>query len=333
MKSIFFAGIPFGFGGPRQVNKNIVSHLNGRARYLKNSCKILYFIELLYKIIFSDIIIFSGISKGDFFSLFITKLFNKKFIYIMHGFTELEAKLNNEHNSNAIKISQLMTKHATLILCVSRPHMDIIKQMYPQYSDKISFVTNGIDWSKYHNTIKHIKPKLKDSIVLIGGGRMTKHNLEVCRAVNEINTEEGTNYTVYLYGNENKHIEIINEIKKIPCVKILPLVDHKIFLEELQSYQLFIQNSDYESFSLGYIEAIICGCNVLATKFVGATDIIKTKNEYDIIENPLDINEIKLKIKHSFKTPNNERLFIGIDKNETSIEHACNLLINYASKL
>lgn len=50
MKKIFFAGNPFGFGGPRQVNRNLLKHFDDRVAFLHHSHKILYFIEMMFKI-------------------------------------------------------------------------------------------------------------------------------------------------------------------------------------------------------------------------------------------------------------------------------------------
>lgn len=332
MKKIFFAGNPFGFGGPRQVNRNLLKHFDDRVAFLHHSNKILYFIEMMFKITVAKVVVFSGYSRYDKIPLLYAGLLGKKIIYIMHGCAELECKLNKEVNPIALEMSKRMIDKSNLILCVSQLHMKRMSEFYKNYADKMDFLTNGINWEECNKIVCSNSEKYKNTIVLIGGGRITKRNRQVCQAVEELN-DEGNDLHVYVYGGIERNSNEVNLIKQYKCVEYRQSIPHSDFIKDLQKMHIFVQNSEFEPFSLGVVEALCCGCDILISQYVGAKEYIKGLDNNDIIFNPQDVDEIKNKLRHLLSNSNNMRLMNSIDKEQSSTAYAADKLINIGLKL
>lgn len=330
---IFFAGNYFGDGGPQIVNKNLVFCLRHHISYLIYKNRYLRFIEAIYKIIGSKTIVFSGVTNVDNILVPICLLFKRKIIYIMHGCLELEYKTNNyTFNPTGLKNEKLLLLKSDLILCVSNTFKEFIASFYPQYTSKMDVLVNGVNWRHLEETVKNNRYLTRDNyqILLMGGGRRTKRNLQICQAIQKINEENRVYYKVIVYGNLNNSDDS-KEISNIPCVTFHSLISHDAILMELRKSRLFIQNSDFESFSLGAIEALCCGCDLLISKNVGAKDIIGGLMDEDIIFENTNINHIQQKVLHVLKRGNNLRLLNSIHKEKTSIRAAADRLLSIAN--
>ena len=77
---------------------------------------------------------------------------------------------------------------------------------------------------------------------------------------------------------------------------------------------LYIQNSEFETFGLATMEALICGCNLLISQNVGAKAIINGLEANDLINDVDNIKEISNKIMHNLFNSNNNRLINSIKK-------------------
>lgn len=327
MKALFL-GNHFGGNGPQNVNKNIIAYIHSNIDYIRVRNPYLRFFEMIYKILFHKVIIFSAPSKYDHIIIPICCALKKKIIFIMHGYLKYEIELNNyPFNIRGVKNEKLLLSHSDLILCVSSPFKKLMESLLPEYAYKMNVLTNGINWNLLSTEIGYFQKNDKD-IVLLGGGRKTKRNLQVCLAFDELNKEYNTGYIVHLYGNDQPCYDLM-EIKKISCVRFHGYVSHEEILSQMQKSFLFVQNSDFEPFSLGVIEALCCGCSILISKNVGAKDIISGITSNDIIIDPQNIKEIKEKIIHVVKNQNNTRLLSSINREKTSIEARANELINY----
>lgn len=329
---IFFAGNYFKIGGPWEVNKNLVKHLGNRVSHLTQRKGHTRFLETLCKIIPAKVVIFSCATQYDYITVPLCKLLKKKIIYIMHGCMALEYKINNNTSNNkGLKNEKILLDKSDLILCVSNTYKKIISKNFPQYQTKLDVLINGIDW-KTLESIPQEHSKNENQIILMGGGRQTKRNLYVCKAIQNINQKYNTNYKVLVYGHYLEYDDS-KAISEIPCVTFHSVIPHHEILHQLKESKIFIQNSDLESFSLGAIEALCCGCDILITKNVGAKDIIQDIQVDDIINNPTDTNELEDKILKIIKKGNNKRLLSSIDKTKTSTEYAANKLLNFAETL
>lgn len=332
MKRIFFAGNPFGAGGPCEVNKAYVRHLHGRVLHLNMSHPLLQFPEILLKLLFARVIIFSGIRNIDHLLLPLCRLFHKRILFIMHGCLSYENEVNHYHNPRGDHNEAMMLRDAHQILCVSEPFRGWVSARYPQFASKTATLTNGINWEMLSSSVAGSQQQDKWRIILIGGGRITKHNIDVCRTVGMLNDMGGMLYHIDVYGPyyDNDESEVI---AKMPYVTWHGLVTHEALLQAMQGAALFIQNSSFEPFSLGVVEALVCGCNVLLSVNVGARDVIPGIIEEDLITDPANLKELAQKIEWVTKVGNNQRLLSSIDCKATSCETVAEKLYQIAVKM
>ena len=111
--------------------------------------------------------------------------------------------------------------------------MKRMSEFYKNYADKMDFLTNGINWEECNKIVCSNSEKYKNTIVLIGGGRITKRNRQVCQAVEELN-DEGNDLHVYVYGGIERNSNEVNLIKQYKCER-LDDFDVERVKEELQS--------------------------------------------------------------------------------------------------
>lgn len=322
--NVFFYGPCRYPGGPNEVNRNIVKCIHGKVHTKDYYGKISGRLENIIKILRSRVIVFSGLMFRSY-ELLVAKLFGKKIIYIMHGC----AKIETGHDS---KIELQVLKKSDLVLCVSNTYKNVISDVYPSYKDKFKVLYNGVNWKDLEqqlecSNLNNIQ-RDNDRIILFGGGRIIKNNISVCNAVQKLNSEYHLKYHVDVYGYYRENDDS-KKISEIPCVSFHHVIPHDQVNIELMKSRFFIQNSDFESFSLSIIDALQCGCDILLSKYVGCKDIIPGLVSDDIINNPSDIKELIEKIMYLQENPNNKRLLSSIDKKATDIETRADELLRY----
>ena len=320
---IFFLGAYKHPGGPNEVNRNLLAAIRNEVFYILSANKYLVRLEVLFKILSSRLIICSGLFFKNY-ELLLMRICHKKIIYIMHGCALKETGVN-------VKSEDEIIKYSDLILCVSNIYKEqIASQLFPKEAYKMQVLHNAINWNEYTNLPN--SSINQNRIILMGGGRLLKRNLQICQAVNELNIEFGTNYFVDVYGyyRENDDSRLISQVPNVTFHNVIP---HNELLLELTKSRLFVQNSEFESFGLGVIDALSCGCDILISKYVGAIEIISGLVESDIINNPFDVQEIKNKLILVLGEGNNKRLFSSIDKQATSGIRLGKDLISYANQI
>lgn len=278
--------------------------------------------ECVFKIVWCQVVILSALGHKRY-EICLARLLKKKIIYIMHGFAQDDGPEVCRREAELLPITDK-------ILCVSSLFCKLAKEKFPEYAGKMDVLTNGISWEEFEES--QCRMRDRNEIVLVGGGRLIKQNLNVCKAVQEINREHNLNLHICVYGKYTDKDES-PDIKKITCVTFHGLIPHSDLLAKYRQSGLFIQNSIIESFGLAVIEAIACGCDILAGEKTGATDIIGDLRNEDIIHDYANISEIKRKIEYVLKHPNNDRLINSIDKEKTSWQCTVNKLIEYAKTI
>lgn len=310
----FFIGFTHLEGSPCFVNKELLQRLPGH-RYFTHYAGggIRRRLSCYWGILRAKKIVISGIflSRSE---VKLIKLLRKKFLYLMHGSYFMEAGM---HHSTA----ELVQLYSNRIVSVSKVHAQLIRDEYPQYTDKIVVWYNGINWEEVLDIRREFDVRNRDprKIILFGGGRFMKGNLAVCRAVEQLNAEKGLDLHVDVYGTYSAEDDS-KEIANIKCVNYKPLIARDRINHELAKGNLFIANSKFDTFNLALMDAIGVGCNVLFSGNVGAKDVIPGKTDADVINDVENINELKAKIENVLSVPNNQRLFASIDKDATGWE-------------
>ena len=323
--NLFFVGDFDSDNGPASVNKTLKKYMPNNTLYSMETKLYKRIIELYLKIRKSDAVLFSGLSKINIIGFKIAKLLGKKSAYLMHGSTLLEGKINQNLNSKLVNIEGKTLKLAPITICVSEVFMESIKTSYPQWIDKLTFVNNGIDWSMIESSeYENVKRESK-TLLCVGGGVPLKKIKVVCEAIDYLNTREKYNLKLIVIGSVGKDT---NKIKSYPFVRYIEKVAKKDMEFYYKKSHLYIQNSEFETFGLATIEALICGCNLLISKNVGAKAIINGLEANDLINDVDDIKEISRKIVRNLFNSNNDRLINSIKKDQASIESSYKKIMN-----
>lgn len=358
--------------GPANVTKYYIENFPKGTLCQVASSKIGRAIELPFKIMCSDVVIFSGYSKQNILGLKLAGMFKKKTIDLLHGSVEHENAINMEPSEEMNRIERETMRMSDCIVCVSKRFAGWLKENYPEYESKIEYVYNGIDekivdayadkemYKCAQNKINTIVGEALDAslvheklimsrtytIFSVGGGMPRKQIKNICKAVEMLNTKHAVNINKHneTDNDEDKNIryELVvvgdkgydtDEINRYPFVKNLGIVTFDKTIEMYKSCDVFVQNSSFETFGLAPIEAIFAGSNVLLSGEIGAIDIIEGLEENDIIRDYSDAKEIADKIERVIAHPNNDRLRNSIDWEKNSWKMRSKELMQIASKL
>ena len=326
---IFFIGDFCSNNGPASVNKALRKIMPDNTLYSIETKQYKRIIELFMKIRQADLVLFSGLSKINIIGFKITKLLRKKSAYLMHGSHFIESKLNQNPDQNLIRIEKKVLELAPTIICVSENFMNCIKENYPQYESKITYANNGIDWdmvdlSKYNNIKRE-----ENMLLSVGGGVPLKKIEVICKAIDHLNVKKGYNLKLTVIGASGFDT---NKIKSYPFVTYIEKIDKKEMAHYYKMASLYIQNSEFETFGLATVEALVCGCNLLVSQNVGAISIMKDLKSTDMIIDTSDVEEISIKIAYNLLNDNNKRLIGSIEKDKTSIEASYEKIVSILEK-
>ena len=296
--------------GPANVTREYLSRLPKGTRYLIGRTKIFRAIEIFLKMSGSDVVLFSGYSKQNLLGLKLAKRKGIKTAYLMHGCVEHENAINECVSTQMSYVERKTLELCDRIYAVSDKFAGWLKTFYPEHSDKIQVVMNGVDDINVEEIQEEeIKPGF---IFSIGGGMPRKKIKYICGAIKLLNDKAGTDkYRLVVVGDKGKDDEAINSY---PFVTNLGLVDSDRVRGLYRNASLFIQNSCFETFGLSPMEALANGCNVLLSKEIGALDLIKGLDDRDIINNWFDEKEIAEKIEYLSKNGNAGRLTASFNK-------------------
>lgn len=320
---ILFLGYTKNNSGPSNVNKGITSNLTNEYWTIPYENKWISWGVSILKLFFCDVLVVSGLSRHGALLTKLAKKINKKAIYIMHGCYTAEMELNEETPSaKETEYERCLLELSDLILPVSKRYMLWLIERYPQYSDKMDYLYNGVEENK--TSYEGVERK-KGTVIAAGGDRKLKNNIVVAQAMKELDSKAKLQVYGYIHNPDN--------LPKCDNVKFMGLVSQKEFYEQMASTDVFVLNSLLESFGLSAIDALNCGCSVLISKYAGVVDILELKDS-DIIFDPMDKNEIASKVKYLIEHPNNERLVARIDYDNLSykaeierLTHFCTVLL------
>ena len=299
--------------GPANVNKAIIDNRDDSMGFTKSRNRILRKFESIFKCITYPIIVFSA--YYPIHELWLAKFFHKRIIILAHGCAKYENKINNLNlPSIDLKKESKFFAAADIIVTVSAKYIEIIKHEYPNVSQKLKYCHNGIDIA--NTFFKHNNTSTSYKIAVSGGNRPIKRNYYVCKAIEKL-ILKGFNIELLVFGRLHKNGE---KIDNFPFVKTFGQIDNKQYQEYLKTSDLFVLNSETESFGLALADAINCGCSLLISENVGAIEIINNLRYEDVIHNFSDIDEIAGKISHLLKVSNAEYIFNSIDSLECSKE-------------
>lgn len=279
--------------GPAIVNKTLKKQ-NRDILYSKQRMAFFRIIELLYKGMCSDIIIFSGLSKINILGLKFAKLFNKKAAYLMHGYAKYENEINGVTNYKQVKLESDVLELAPNIICVSKLFKEFMCKEREDIKEKFDFAYNPLEY----DSIKNIEKRNNKVILSVGGGIPRKNIKKICQAIELLDDKE---IKFIVIGKEDIDTEEIKKYKFVKYIKKIAKSDMKNYYRESE---LYIQNSSFETFGLAVMEALSENCKLLISDRIGCKDLIGNLMDINLIHDTEDINEIAIKIKQilSYKT-------------------------------
>ncbi len=296
--------------GPSNVNRSLVRHCDSCMAYIHSSNRILRRLER-FRMLFYPIVVVSGSLSPLEFSLL--KLFGKKVIYLMHGSRWYEAKINRlKTTERSLKIESDILQYSRRIVCVSEKYSLWVKQEYPQYSDKITYVNNGVSLHRRENVEKE-----SFSIAVSGGNRFIKNNSTVCKAVEKL-IAKGYECHVYVFG---RFYEDNEDITHYPFVKVMGHLDKEDYYNALDKISLFVVDSVAEPFGLVSADALNCNCSLLMSNVVGAGSIMEL-SEDDMVSDCYNVDEVAEKMLQLLLNGNSRRIYDTIDTKASSEEQA-----------
>lgn len=308
-KKIYFMGDFCSDTGPAIVNKSYYPYLKDESYICRTNNKIIRVIHFLFYIKRCNVLLISCLSKFHAKAAKIAKEKNKKVIYLMHGYDKLQYELNEVPNDERILIDyeEKILKMSDKIICVSKKFCDYMKKERKDIKEKIDFVNNGV--SKLNTNYQTRKDNIY-RIISVGGGVKLKKNLEICKAIEKI---KDFKIKYIVIGNNGKDG---HKIKEYDFVEYYEHLDHSQVLKKMKEADLYIQNSDIETFGLAIIEAINQGCNILISSNVGVMSVFKQLEDVNIIYDNKNIDEIKNKIIEIYKN-RDKKLEINIENKYT----------------
>ncbi|MCR5356962.1 MAG: glycosyltransferase family 4 protein [Lachnospiraceae bacterium] len=305
--------------GPANVTKEYLLRFPRDTRRLIFSSKLLRAFEIIFKVPVSSVLLISGYSKQNLLALKWARVWHRPCAYLMHGCVEHENAINECPDETMSGVERKTMELSTAIFAVSRHFAAWLKLNYPEYSDKISPMINGVDTGRIYEAQDH-DDGVRDQhmIFTVGGGMPRKKIKHICEAVKVLNDKAGSDvYRLVVIGDTGKDDD---EINSYPFVENLGLVDSAEAGRLYDEAGLFIQNSCFETFGLAPMEALVHGCSILVSKEVGALELFEGLEDADIIRNWYDKAEIAFKAEKLLNKGNAKRLIMSFDKESSSWE-------------
>lgn len=156
----------------------------------------------------------------------------------------------------------------------------------------------------------------KISIIVAGGDRIQKNNIEVCKAVELLSERINKKIELQICGRRYYDNDLFLEY---PHTTYLGMLPNEQFMEKLRDSHVFVLNSEVESFGLSAVDALRAGCNILISKNSGIRSILSLSEE-DIIFDTHNPSEIADKIEKLLSKNNCKRILDSIDFDHYSWE-------------
>jgi len=264
----------------------------------KNNRYLNYFFHIIRIFKISNIlkqvdIIKSNQLIGSNVSILIGLIFRKKVI-VRIGY-EPNLTIRNEQeipleyrNNNFNKIFELQLyisslfsyKFSNLIICTSKEQKIFIANKFKVQKSKIRVIPNWIDTKNFKPNIKN---KEKKGILYVGRLEKEKNPELLLRSLININEK----VTMIGTGSLKERLISISKTNSIN-LEILDPIPNIQLVDFYQKCKIFVQPSFYEGNPKTILEAMSCGCPVIAKNVIGIREIINNKNGL-LVENEYDL--------------------------------------------
>ncbi|MEZ8302215.1 glycosyltransferase family 4 protein [Vibrio splendidus] len=282
---IFYVGDFTSNNGPATVNKEVVARVKSTVYHCQSNSWLAKPFTDLINFCYSDVVHVSAVSlKGLFFS-FLGFLFLKKRFFLMHGSLITESKYK-QVSLIRLMIERLLVLLSSKVITVSILLKEKVLILYRvRDENKIIAIPNGVSdclVESYLNRAPYINRNV--DIVTVGGGRPEKNILRICEIISI--SELSKNVTIHVFGEDGEHTKVI---KKYSFVNYHGFVSPDELKSYVESCKVFIQYSEFDSFSIAALEAAVLGCRVLLSSNVGLKDYVDHPSVKVVDDNANDL--------------------------------------------
>ena len=235
--------------------------------------------------------------------LFISQLIKESKKCVKIGVVHGDVKIDQNHKGLFIRFmyekleTWLLKKKCTQCIAVSKSIKDILISRGIS-SDKIDVVYNCVEPFHYKNAPDYFADELK--IVSVGNLLPVKNHICLLNALLMVSSKyPEVKYICDIFGEGPERESLENYIADNNIKNVhLKGFDNNV-RNKLNTYQLCINTSNYESFGISIIEAMSAGCCVIASNVGGLKEIINRDCGFIVEKN--DSDAIADKIFYCFR--------------------------------
>jgi glycosyltransferase involved in cell wall biosynthesis len=267
------------------------------------------FLRMIYSIIFilknkktflSFDLIKTNQLHGSWIALLVSIISKKKFIIRM-GYNFFDQNPNSQFNYIYNHVYKLLLLRSSKIISSTQSIKQSFLQKYKVNSEKILVIPNFIDTEIFYN-----QSHIRDSNTILNVGRLyhDKNHEYLIEIVSKINLRYQKNLKILIIGSGQKK-SFLKDLahKKNISLNIIDKIDNNHLPEIYNKHTFFISSSLIEGHPKVILEAMSCGCVVIAPNQESFKNII-TDNMNGYIYDYNDIEKSIERINHVLSEKN-----------------------------
>lgn len=203
----------------------------------------------------------------------------------------------------------ILVQNSTKIVSVSENTKKDLIEYYKVREDKIVVIHPGVDLKVFNPGIQRIE-KQTEYILYVGALRRYKNLLNLIKAMERLKSFD---IKLIVVGDDKSELykELFNYVKGhdlVDRIVFLGYVDRSTLVNLYRGAVAFVFPSLHEGFGLPAIEAMACGCPVIASNRASIPEVCGDSALYF---DPQDVNDIASKISMVIKDKNLRRSLIS----------------------
>jgi len=189
-------------------------------------------------------------------------------------------------SKHIITVSNFSKKEIEKYLNISSEKISVVPEAIPSCIVNLSRLDYPNNWGNYILAVSTLEPR--------------KNLVNLIKAFLKLNLD---GYRLLIVGSQNKIVFKETELGRLKLndnIVFLGYVDDSTLVGLYKNAKLFTYISYYEGFGIPPLEALVCGCPVLASN---SSSIPEVCGEYAKYCNPYDINDIAGKMNNMISQP------------------------------
>jgi glycosyltransferase involved in cell wall biosynthesis len=188
-------------------------------------------------------------------------------------------------SSSQINFARLVFHNAAACVGVSN---SFCNKLSAKFDIRFEYIPNVYNFSKIEYRIQRKKKKVE--ICTIGNLVKTKNHHMLIKAINKLNNDiDDIELHIGGGGPEFENLKQLAELLGLPeKVVFHGVMEHSDAIDLINSCDLFVLSSGYETFGIVLIEALACGKPVVSTKCGGPESIINSEKVGILVDNNED---------------------------------------------